>query len=231
MPESPEDMLKNAELALRKEEAQYLQDRLLNRHSGSMMALLVANNQFSDVDFLWQHPILGSISETLQENVTHARNFSETVHGAALLYNLMLAQAKDNEELTDKYRERIDEWREEISLRRQELLAWYKNLKNFWLSDSLKTARIPHLTRTFVEEWFRVIFSSQLPTNMANNKQAQLLIHDREVQLKRGRARLKNLRALEIWGGASGNERLDFRWHIANKILLDIVEGLQNNEG
>ena len=87
-------------------------------------------------------------------------------------------------------------------------------------------ARIPYLTRAFVNEWLRLIFNEVRIASIAENKDAQRLIHDREVQLKRDRARLENLRPLELWMGASGDRQLDFRWSTARTIVKDILEGL-----
>jgi hypothetical protein len=52
------------------------------------------------------------------------------------------------------------------------------------------------------------------------------MIHDREVLLKHNRARLENPRARELWNGASGAYRLEYRGGNAGRILRDILTGL-----
>ena len=49
-------------------------------------------------------------------------------------------------------------------------------------------------------------------------------MRDREIQLKRARARLTNPRRLELWGGESGTGRLTYRWGPAKRILKDIFD-------
>jgi hypothetical protein len=56
---------------------------------------------------------------------------------------------------------------------------------------------------------------------------ARDLILERERTLKRSLARLGNPRALELWQGASGAYRLDFRWRNAEQILNDLLNGLE----
>ena len=48
--------------------------------------------------------------------------------------------------------------------------------------------------------------------------------------MKRGRARLTNRRALELWGGASGSGRLQYRWLTAKRLLRDIFDGLDRTK-
>jgi len=94
----------------------------------------------------------------------------------------------------------------------------------------LKTARIPYLTRTFVNEWLRLVFAEAGTASIAHNQEAQGLVHDREVRLKRARARLENPRALELWPGASGAGQLEFRWTTASNLVNDILAGLYYGE-
>jgi hypothetical protein len=48
----------------------------------------------------------------------------------------------------------------------------------------------------------------------------------RERALKRGKARLENRRALELWGGAAGTAQIDYRWYGVQTIVSDILLGL-----
>ena len=57
------------------------------------------------------------------------------------------------------------------------------------------------------------------------------LVREREVQLKRGRARLTNPRRLELWGGRSGTGRMAYRWGATKVLLKDIFDGLERSEG
>ena len=52
-----------------------------------------------------------------------------------------------------------------------------------------------------------------------------MLVRNREFHQKRGQARLRNDRLMLQWGGASGSERLAFRWPVVARLLNDIVDG------
>lgn len=227
LPKSPDDLLDHAELKLKKDEALYLIDRIQFHHQGSLLSFLVADNEAHDVDFFWNHPIIESLPQGLKRDIFHSQNFSETIHGASLLYNLMLAKARDNEELIDEYIERLNNWAEDISARFDELITWYKDLDAFWTSSAFKLARIPRPTQFFVEEWYRIIFNKNSLFSIFENQSAQKLIRDREIRLKRARARLQNQRALEMWNGAAGDRQLDFRWNTVKAIVQDIIDGLE----
>jgi hypothetical protein len=61
--------------------------------SDSLLAYLVDRcRPVEAVALPWLHPEVATIPSHLQDRLTHARNFSEAIHGPALLYNLMLAE-------------------------------------------------------------------------------------------------------------------------------------------
>src|SRR5207253_7235667 len=78
-------------LSLTCREAEYLAERirLSPTCSGSLLAELAAQrSRNADVPFVWQHPYSAKLPPKLGEKVHHARNFSEVMLGAQLLYNL-----------------------------------------------------------------------------------------------------------------------------------------------
>jgi hypothetical protein len=231
LPDPTEGLLEAAHFALTQEEAGYLRDRILARHPDSLLAVMVCADEFMEADFMWHHPMMQALPASLYQEVEHARNFSETVHGAALLYNLMLAQARGNEDWIEYYQERLNVWADTLGARWSELATWYQHIDAFWSLPSLKMARIPYLTRTFVVEWLRLVFAEAGTASIAHNQAARGLVHDREVRLKRSRARLENPRALELWPGASGAGQLEFRWTTTSTLVKDILAGLYNGEG
>jgi hypothetical protein len=105
-------------------------------------------------------------------------------------------------------------------------LVWKSgDRKAFW---ELVThiGRIPILTRRFVNAWLDVLFASRRLPDLASHQEARVLVRDREVWLKRGRSRFESQRHLEMWSGAAGIARLDYRWSIARRITNDILRGL-----
>lgn len=231
LPRSPDDFLKRVDMNLTFEEACYLKDRIQLCHQDCLLSFLLNVDEEMDANFFWDLPFIDNFSTKLKENINHARNFSETIHGAALLYNLMLSKESGNEILVKEYENKLDSWIDKIDQRWDLLINWYNNRSSFWSSDALKYVNIPPLTHRFVDEWFRIIFINGNINDVIQNDKAQLLIRDREVRLKGKRARLKDRRSLENWNGHSGDVQLDFRWNKVRTIINDVIEGLNEKKG
>jgi len=54
--------------------------------------LLDGRKTWAPVDFPWEHPRAAEAPAQVREELLQARIFSEVMHGAAILYNLMLAE-------------------------------------------------------------------------------------------------------------------------------------------
>jgi hypothetical protein len=97
----PPDFPTECSLSLTRREAEYLAERirLSPACSGSLLAELVAQRRRSaDVPFVWEHPHSAELPPKLREMLDHAQNFSEVMHGAPLLYNLILAEQDHRDE-------------------------------------------------------------------------------------------------------------------------------------
>lgn len=100
LPDPPESFPEAADMRLRREEAEFLQDRIIASHPKSLLALLARGGDRTVVDFPWEHPRYESFKEEHKETLHHARLFSEMKHGAAVLYNLEVARKAGDEELS-----------------------------------------------------------------------------------------------------------------------------------
>ena len=131
--EPPSTFPRECSLRLTRGEAEYLAERirLSPASASSLLAELVAQGQGSDnVPFVWQCPHAAGLPPNLRELVEHAQNFSEVMHGAPLLYNLILAeQAKLDDGIT-KYRERFAEWADSLFERYHVIASWKR--ERFW---------------------------------------------------------------------------------------------------
>jgi hypothetical protein len=225
--EPPSTFPRECSLRLTRDEAKYLAERIRisPASSGSLLAELVAQGwPNDDVSFAWEHAHLATLPANLRELLDHARNFSEAMHGAALLYNLVLAeQAQRDLEVAD-YRERIDEWADIVHERSQALSSWRR--ERFWQLVQLSTQRITAPTRDFIDRWLDLMLAGNA-SRLRANLSARGLIRDRERRLKKNLARIDNPRARELWNGASGTAQLDFRWRISRQLLNDIFTGLE----
>jgi len=71
-----------------------------------------------------------------------------------------------------------------------------------------------------------MVAGSSSARDLKDDPKARRLITERELQLKRGRAKLHNRRYLELWRGDSGAAQLNFRWQITQSIALEILNAL-----
>ena len=178
----------------------------------------------------WDHPVTAELPHPLDTWVPHARTFSAVMHGAALAYNLMLAELAQQREmgdryegLADRYQARLDEWADEMGADSVRLATW--DLSEFWHLLTSANPRIPLPTQRFITRWVELV-KDEPHRAAALSPEVRHLLEDREVFLKRSQARLKTHRALELWTGQSGTEPLTYRWPTATRMLTDIQEGL-----
>lgn len=137
----------------------------------------------------------------------------------------MLAQACGRDDLIEFYTGRLKEWICIMVSRWEELYQWAQDRNRFWGALAQWSAQIPAPTRAFVDYWMDLAFSPPIDS-LAERGEVRDLISNREFQLKRGRARLHNPRALELWSGAAGANQLNYRWRTAKTMINDIVKGL-----
>lgn len=225
LPPQPDGFPRICSLALTHREAHYLRERITHAAPRSLLSFLVNDDDgASDVDYPWDHPLADHFPENITIPLRHARNFSEVMYGANLLYNLILAELRSDEDAQKEYRQLLDDWRALIIGNRETYAEW--DLSRFWETVIQGGGRIPPKTRAFVNDWLGLI-RENLDVELAASERARTMIRDRERDLKRGLARVDGGRALEIWGGAAGTRRMDFRWNaVAKRIVKDIHEGV-----
>lgn len=225
LPDAPKDFLKSSSLALSKYEAEYLQQCILGLGETMLGHLVSDTKPVAESEFVWTHPEYDGFPITLQTHVDHARLFSEAMHGAALLYNLMLAQERGDDELISGYRDRFASWSAVMDGRQNGFRSWQRDL--FWGLVEGTRARIGVSTRRFVDGWLDLAIGSMNPEALVESVAARALITQRERVLKRARARLGNPRALERWTGSAGAGQINYRWHRVRTIVADILLGLE----
>jgi hypothetical protein len=224
---APDTFPGTCSLSLTRSEAGYLAERirLSPGSSSSLLAELVAQRRHSDyVPFVWEHPYAAELPPTLAELVSNARNFSEVMHGAPLLYNLILAEEGERDEGIARYRRQFKEWAQLISKRSSTLVSW--NRPRFWELVRAINSRITTPTYEFINAWWDLALAGDA-ARLRENASVRALIREREKRLKKTLARIGNPRAQELWNGDSGSAQLDFRWDIAQDLLRDIFDGLE----
>lgn len=224
----PPEFPGSCSLALSRVEADYLRERILASCQGSLLAVLVAKPDWRcDVpQFVWEHPRMADFPGDVRSRLHHAQNFSESIHGVMLLYNLILAEQTHREELAEGLRSAFGEWVETMSARQEAFAAW--NREEFWSMAEGGGRRITSGCRDFINTWLDLCRNGDLPS-LRDDSAARDLVRMRERRLKRSLARIENPKAANLWSGDSGTGRLEFRWGISSAILEDIFEGLEEH--
>lgn len=232
IPAPPDDFLDETDFQLTKTEAGYLTERIRFLNGDSLLSHLVTQTTPILCDFPWQHPEAAQFPASLKRTLKQAERFSLVMHGASLLYNLLLADIKNGNRDVEQpgyYQDKLDLWWG--TLRRSHRLLSNWDLDAFWKEtyqtrpDQLGSERrIPRRTEMFCGEWIKQVLGNLHTASWKKlKKTASGLIRKREYQLKRPRARLFNPRALENWTGNAGTQQLNYRWPIVQGLVADIL--------
>jgi len=238
LPPAPDGFPAKASFSLTYDEACYLKERVLARRPETLLAYLLDFELLSEpVAFPWDHPICFELPDPVQEKILHAKNFSEVIYGAALLYNLMLAEKaeasglQDFESVMNYFEDKLVGWANHIQSREDELDRWdYRG--RFWGIVSHQGARPTGRTHLFINKWIQMILSPARTRMIAEDESARKLIHERERLLKGNLARLDNPEALARWSRDPRTRmagQLRYRWRPAETIISDILLGLRRS--
>jgi len=239
IPDPPSDLFQFqvATFDLTRDEAEWLCERIISSDRPNQPASLLTayirdlgrGKPLVAADAMWDAQLPTGTPQSIIELAQHAKQFSCATQGAALLYNLMLAEERRGIHLepTDgtsvgNYRVRLDKWTATASGIR--LNAWAGRIADFWECILDNRVHIPRETQIFLNEWAHLIVEDlrHLDTSPA----ARALIRNREIQHKRGQARLANKKRLQEWTGDAGTRQLLFRWPQVQRMLTDIADGL-----
>ena len=113
LPDPPSGFLRGrVTVAIRREDAEYLRDRIQARHPASLLAVVAGRATIEDLDAdrPWELAHLAEISPVLRDYLLDAEFFAVCMQEAAFLYNLMLSEQKQHDEWTEKYRRRLEDW-------------------------------------------------------------------------------------------------------------------------
>jgi hypothetical protein len=225
IPNEPEGFPESMSLALTKEEASFFAEQIAMHAPDSLLQFLVESRELGDgISFPWDLPTIGQMRPSLRLWLEHAWCYSDLVYGAALLYNLMLAEKGKRDELRESYGTAFEEWAESIEVRRAPLAAWSR--QEFWSLIRRENPRTSVPAEQFSNQWIDAVLTSRSALALRDDKAARRWIEEREYRLKTSRARLRSPAHLELWGGASSAEKFNYRWGITQSIVRDIVAGL-----
>ncbi|MHA3722686.1 DUF6361 family protein [Leucobacter sp. HY1910] len=221
-------------MQLTADEAAWLRERFIASAPGSMLAHLVSHLErqqlTKDSGAPWEDLATSTAAGDAQHALHHARLFSETMHGAQLLYNLLIAESYEAHGLTrqagarEKFAARLSDWAEQYENVTREQ-PW--SLNSFFTLITRTRGRSPVGTSTerFVREWVQTLATANAH-EIASHAAARELVRTRERRNKGPMARIDNRPRLETWGGSSGAGRYVYRWSYVRTILTDIADGL-----
>ena len=219
LPCPPEGLLGMVQFRLRSEEAGFIIDRLISAQPRSLLTFLACSGAGSaDCANIWEHPHLADFPVKTRTLVAHGEVFSSVMHGAALLYNLLLSRLRQNPDWIEKYESRLQEWREGLDM--SEIRAW--PLDSFWQDIDHPAHRIRPAAKRFVTEWVALVRTGEVVDGSLIA--AARMVEDRERRLKKSQSRFSNRAVRDRWNGASGVEPLSFRWAQARSHLRDLAD-------
>ncbi len=217
-------------MALRPEEATWLKERILETVPGTLLAHLLTTEAPLSPEGTppwFDHACLaaeGPPATLLQ----HGRHFSLALEGAALLYNLLIAEKYEaaghnvQNQPVASFREEIRDWAQDCQNDAALLRAWDRD--EMWDVVRSLNPRIGIQTRSFVDAWLDAVISGRA-VGAVNDTELRALVENRERRQKGTQSRLVNERLLRTWSGASGTSRPVYRWGTVRRITADIREG------
>lgn len=218
LPPVPNALLQSTTFELRPEDESYLADLISASTEGSLLSWLVTHPPESSAPYVWMLDNSSDFPQSLADLVDHGRRFHTAVHGAPLLYNLLLAERCQNTDQVDGYQRELADWRDDLD-RSGVLIGWDR--ADWWATLHRLNPSLHPLTRRFVDSWLDIIYAQ---IDVATSHEARQLVGTRERQIKGGRARLTNQAALDRWTGRSGLVRLDYRWQVTQNLLFDLYD-------
>src|SRR5205823_1035561 len=108
----------------------------------------------------WAEPFADSLDAQLQRVVDHAELFSLVMHGAALLYNVLVARRCDQLGLPEGprglpgFEEQLDVWSDAIDSASLRVDGW--DVADLWRLVHAQNPRVSGLTTDFVEAWLTI---------------------------------------------------------------------------
>lgn len=214
-------LLTSTTFDLTPDEGSYVRDKIATRCKGSLLSelMLTPDPAVAAAGEIWEHPLLSSFETQHRRLIDHGKRFHFLQRGAALLYNLRLAELAGSEDLAAEYHDAIAEWGEMVTT--EDCLGGW-DFEDFWACVLSENSRIKTPTRIFVSMWHRVVSDGDI---LGAN--ARGLIADRELRLKGARSRIHNPSARKDWSGGAGLVVLSYRWEIARRYLQDVAHSTE----
>ncbi len=215
---------------LTSQESMWLRERILTAAPDTLLSHLLVRGGPPEPDSAasWDDSACADAPDRARSVHDHARLFSLGMHGAALLYNLLIGERYERagytriSEPVGDYHGRLDDWADACDDAAAQLRTWDRNA--MWDHVTRVNPRIYRDTRRFVDTWLDAVTTGNAAAVAMNDQLRQLVSH-REQTKKTAQSRLTNDRLLRTWSGESGSAALTYRWPQVRRIVTDIHEG------
>jgi Family of unknown function (DUF6361) len=216
---------------LTSQESTWLRERILTAAPDTLLSHLLIRDEPPDPDSVasWDDSACLDAPDVARGVHGHARLFSLGMHGAALLYNLLIGERYEQEGYTRvpepvaTYHGRLEEWVQACTDAAAQFRTWDRNA--MWDHITGVNPRVSLGTRRFVDTWLDAVTNGNA-TTAAGSDELRHLVSGREQAQKQAQSRLANDRLLRTWSGESGSAVLAYRWPQVRRMVADIHEGL-----
>lgn len=227
LPSAPEGFPEKATFALTAAESKFFREQVSMHARDSLIHFLLTEEQpLQGLEFPWELPNASEMPSRLGQWVVDGQNFSELIHGAQLLYGLLLSEKRQHAEWIEDYRASCVEWVEETERRMAVYSTWDKD--GFWSRLRGQNSRLPSSVQTFSQAWISLLLAKSRKSDIFDDPIARTLVASRERELKRSRARLESRPHLDLWGGGE-LQRLNYRWYITRTVVTDLLNGMKGD--
>lgn len=222
-------------VSLTRVEAQWLYDQISAACPDTYLTHIMQSDwTVEGVVWAWEHPDLANASPDMRQLVKDAELFSLAMHGAALLYNLLIAERYEAAGLTqvdqpvERYCDELDAWEDAVRLQ-PERPGW--DTAAMWQRVIRQNRRIQGNVRArlFIDDWLGAFVRGEAQ-GLADSERLRSAVRGREISVKGAQSRLTNPKLLTSWAGASGSQRLGFRWGNVARLVDDIHTGLEADD-
>jgi hypothetical protein len=196
------------------EEAEYLLTRMASTRAGGVHVGPVSNTP----------SLLAAVAKNpISAHVPTPWDLPDAVIASDVLREAHLPKS-DGE---DVLKGLVAQWQRQMQAQSALVLAWVPHLTDMYELLSRFRVNIGAVTRVFLAQWCAA--AAQDPVQAMKSQQTTNLITNRECTLKTTNARLVSESALRAWDGSLfGSRPLDYRWAIAQNMLLDCLSGLRD---
>ena len=199
-------------------EAHFVYERVMHAAGHSYLGLLLNHPVDEGAETPWAHPAAANAPERIHNDLTIAEYYSLAQHGPSLLYNRLVAEVAQRDDLIEDYEERLALWADEINARFPEMQF---PLSGVWSLVDRVGARVTPGARDFIT-WTLSLTPDQR-SSLVHDRAAAERIALREYTLKRALSRLEGKRSLDSWSGSSGAGLINYRWSSVVPMVRDIV--------